>query len=349
MAKAKPASILVAGDFVIDQHIYEGRRHYFRDAPGNGVHVRSELGGAALIHDTLGAVGDPTVASYLAIKKPDVGSVLAAPGRAGVEAYAFWRPFPDGSPRGKQYWRVSEAMGFGAGESGVRTPDWMTKANASAPKEPNVIVLSEGGMGFRDERKAWGALPFRKADWIVLKMSAPVAEGALWEHLLSDPRLAEKLVVVVDADDLRKTHARISEGRSWEDSIENLVCELLKEKGALIPLTRCRHLVVVFGSEAGVWCDFGGPRRSKKPAPPRIHFVYDPGAGREGTRPQHPGRRLRAPLVHGRIGRLASRGELARSRKRQGKQGTALRRTSPRPSRRDSRPYATCVRRVMGQ
>ncbi len=283
MAKEKPAGILVAGDFVIDQHIYEGRRHFFRETPGNGVHVRSELGGAALIHNILGAVdsilrgvGDPEMPSHLAIKKPDVAASLAAPGRAGVEAYAFWRPFPHGSPRGEQYWRVSEAMGFGAGEAGVPAPDWMSKANTSAPRAPSVIVLSEGGMGFRDEREAWDALPFGKADWILLKMSAPVVEGALWEHLQSTPSLAKKLVVVVDADDLRKTHARISDGRSWEDSIENMVCELLKKDGVLIPLTRCRHLVVVFGSEAGAWCDFNGTQASKKALAPRIHFVYDP-------------------------------------------------------------------------
>ena len=41
--------VLVTGDFLIDHHIYEGRRHQFAEHSQPGVRVVEELGGAALV------------------------------------------------------------------------------------------------------------------------------------------------------------------------------------------------------------------------------------------------------------------------------------------------------------
>jgi len=41
-------------------------------------------------------------------------------------------------------------------------------------------------------------------------MSPPVAQGKLWEHLLRE--WADRLVVVMSADDLRRTEVQISRG-----------------------------------------------------------------------------------------------------------------------------------------
>lgn len=46
-------TILVTGDFLIDHHIYEGRRHHFGDQGSPGVCVTEQLGGAALVHHLL--------------------------------------------------------------------------------------------------------------------------------------------------------------------------------------------------------------------------------------------------------------------------------------------------------
>ncbi len=47
------ASFLIAGDFVLDRHIYEGRRHHYGDGLHQGVRVVKQLGGAGLIHGLL--------------------------------------------------------------------------------------------------------------------------------------------------------------------------------------------------------------------------------------------------------------------------------------------------------
>ena len=43
-------SVLVTGDFVLDHHIYEGKRHHFGDHRNRGVREVEELGGAALVY-----------------------------------------------------------------------------------------------------------------------------------------------------------------------------------------------------------------------------------------------------------------------------------------------------------
>ena len=49
-------SIFVTGDYILDHHIYEGRRHHYGDRGGYGVQVKLELGGAALEYGLLKAL-----------------------------------------------------------------------------------------------------------------------------------------------------------------------------------------------------------------------------------------------------------------------------------------------------
>ena len=64
-----------------------------------------------------------------------------------------------------------------------------------------------------------------QARWIVLKTTAPIAQGPLWEYLTQN--YAGKLIVIVSAHELRKSFsARISTGLSWEETVEGLFREL---------------------------------------------------------------------------------------------------------------------------
>lgn len=267
--------ILVAGDFVIDHHIYEGQRHHFGDSEDTGIVVHRELGGAALIHKILNSIPNHASISCLAIKAPGPQKLKDISGLSGLDAHAYWRPFPKEARRDKQNWLVGEAMGFGQVPSGGQRYRWDT--NIEIPKAPEVIVLSEGGMGFRDNVAMWKGLPLSSARYIVLKMSAPLAQGALWKKIAGSPKLREKLVMVVSASDLRKMHIQISEGRSWEETIENLSCELRRKNSGVAPLRACRHLVITFGTEAGLWLDFSESRETMKTAAiPRMYFIFDP-------------------------------------------------------------------------
>jgi hypothetical protein len=240
--------VLTTGDFVFDHHIYEGCRHHFSDGVSNGVHVEPQLGGAALVHQLLDCLFVPTKGAYvaqLAVKEPEDEKEVDDSQRA----YAFWRPFPRNESRDKQFWRVSEAMGFGSAVRGERGHAW---ERADYSSSPNVIVLSEGGMGFRHAESCWSRLPLDEARWIVLKTAAPIAEGELWNRLSTN--YPSKLIVVVAVQELRKSLARLSTGLSWDETLGCIFNEL-NPRGALSELTKCQHLIVTFGSDGALWLD----------------------------------------------------------------------------------------------
>lgn len=271
----KNARILVAGDFVIDHHIYEGERHHFGNFEKPGIVVHRELGGAALIHKILNAIPNYASISYLAIKEPLQEKLVDVSGFPGMDAHAYWRPFPKNARQDEQKWLVGETMGFGEMPPVGKAHRWDNSPRLR--KAPDVVVLSEGGMGFRDDVTLWKDLPLVSAKHIVLKMSAPLAQGSLWKEIVGSPKLREKLVAVVSSSDLRKMNTQISEGRSWEETLENLSCELRRSNSDLISLCACKHLIIVFGTEAGLWLDFSNNRdTSKSGARPKLHFVFDP-------------------------------------------------------------------------
>ena len=273
--------ILVTGDFLIDHHIYEGQRHDFGDQDKPGVYVKEELGGAALVHRLVQELANrmsPSVKSVLAIsenaalasnKQPPVSSTGS---NRPFGAYAFWRPFGIG---GNKYWRVSQQMGFGGGATGFDLWPWIE--SAGLPASPDVLVIADGGMGFRARMNVdrWRipvkdkkfiamlkagrheqscvqnatAVVANEPGWIVLKASAPIAEGDLWRELVSHH--ADRLITVISATELRRAGVRLGQGLSWEQSLEELYREL-RSNSALIALKKSKHLIVSFGVEGAV-------------------------------------------------------------------------------------------------
>jgi hypothetical protein len=252
-------SILVAGDFVLDHHVYEGRRHHFGGPPEAGVRVVEQPAGAALVADLLRELlKDPAAVVLPQDHDSDDSSRTA---------YAYWRPFPRKDPPERQFWRVGEAMGFGAADSEAK-PKSKRRKTASKNK-PSIVVLSEGGIGFRDSPDDWPE-EMAGAKWIVLKSAAPLGTGQLWAHLSARHR--DRLVAIVSAQDLRQLPARLSKGLSWEETLGNLLIEL-EPKGVLHSLTHCRHLIVSFEAEGAIWIDFGAAKGTRKTT--RVEFVHD--------------------------------------------------------------------------
>ncbi len=277
-------SILVTGDFLVDHHIYEGNRHHFGDQRSRGVCVQEELGGAALIHRLLQEFQAAAGARWQSGLAIDEAAALesqrscSSGGTGCVDrpfaAYAFWRPYPAADQGKGSRWRVAESMGFGGGTSGASV--WPWKWCKDRPVAPDMVVISDGGIGFRGRTNfaRWG-IPVRdtrllelmqkvsqsddvtpsplsdaEPQWILLKMSAPIGAGDLWRELSQFH--AERLVVVVSASELRRAGVRISSGLSWEQTLED-VHQALRSHPALQSLGRARHLIISFDSEGALW------------------------------------------------------------------------------------------------
>lgn len=263
--------VLVTGDFVLDNHIYEGQRRNFSDEQA-GVQVVRQLGGAALVHDLLAELMGESAKTDLAlgVELPTgVDKIQSEQVPDTCQAYAFWKSFD-------KVWRTESGMGFG-GDCSQGAPDvtW-PPCNKTAKQAPEVLVLCDGGLGFRDSSGNWPTRDLDAAEFIVLKSTAPLLRGALWEKLIQ-PEYAKKLVITVAASDLRRSDALVNRGMSWEDTLESLASELAPG-GGLEALTKCRHLVIVFESEGALWVDIGGAPgvNAETLDSIRCHFVYRP-------------------------------------------------------------------------
>lgn len=280
-------TILVTGDFLVDHHIYEGQRHHFGDQKSRGVCVKEELGGGALIHHLLAEMQAGSGTAWKSVLAVDEAAALHKMRECGsldggcldlpFSAYAFWRPYPIRKKDKASRWRVAEAMGFGGGPSA--SGHWPWEPAKDLPASPAVLVISDGGMGFRSRMNLtrWGMpvkdqrlvkligdaslsggtgeqepppLPVKEPEWIVLKMSAPVGQGDLWRELSQFH--ADRLVAVVSAGELRRADVRLGTGLSWEQTLEDLHRALL-HNAEMQSLTKCRHLIVSFGSEGALW------------------------------------------------------------------------------------------------
>ena len=175
---------------------------------------------------------------------------------------------------------VPEAMGFGDHSRDLLTmaqpPCKCWKQPDSPVAKPDIIAISEGGMGFRDTSECWQPLPFMDAKIIVFKTAGPLLAGDLWKEL-SD-KYWEKLLVVVSADELRKSSARISSGLSWEATFGDLGREL-SAGGRFAGLAKCRHLVVTCGCEGAAWFTFNATAgtRTELADQQQVRFVFQAG------------------------------------------------------------------------
>jgi hypothetical protein len=255
--------------------------------------MRWRRGGAALLADLIQAhaalIGIP-----FAIRQPATPrrTENSAPDMIGPDdprfhhCYRLWLPFPfstlKGDEKEKPAWRVSEFVGLHRSK-GEGAENWAKVVDDSSGAD--VVVLDDAGLGFRSRPEFWpaGLTAPDSRPWVLVKMSSPIAQGELWEHLCAHHR--DRLVLVTTVEDLRLSEVHVSRELSWERTAQDLAWEIVYGRG-LRGLANCAHVVISFGA-AGAFLysrDSGTPCR----------LVFDPGAV-EGTWEQcYPGQMVGA-------------------------------------------------------
>ncbi|MBN2199091.1 MAG: ATPase [Candidatus Aminicenantes bacterium] len=226
-------SVLVTGDFTIDWNIARIRRADGAGQswnPDDRTRACWQRGGAALLGDLIEALardlknkdqGDFTISK---ISKP--GRPVCPPDGRFHHSYAQWSLFNYSEKGGPEppAWRVAEFIGLDRSEDG-----WagFIEPQVKAAGEPDLIVLDDAGLGFRDRPELWSGLIKRNGTrpWIVLKMSRPVAAGGLWDSLRAE--CADRVIVIMTTEDLRRTEVQISRELSWERTAQDLAWELV--------------------------------------------------------------------------------------------------------------------------
>jgi hypothetical protein len=115
-----------------------------------------------------------------------------------------------------------------------------------------LFVLNDRGADARDDQSLADAIATEKDNWVVIKILNPPEKGEvsplLTALLKSHP---EKLIVIIPADELRKSGMPISRSLSWERSFRDVVEEI--RSGELFHGNMPPHLVITFDYDAALY------------------------------------------------------------------------------------------------
>lgn len=192
------------------------------------------------------------------------------------------KAFPDSggqeSQGGRQgsVFRVREFLGFSGPRDGTPPPLPIPDDDPGA----EVVVLDDAGNTFRDHEEAW-PLAIRtagKPSLVIMKMSRPISGGPLFDRV----RLAhlDKLILVVNADDLRGQGIDLSRSLSWERTAREFLWQMSNNPD-LEHLAGLPHLVVRFALDGAIHYT-GMPNRAAR-------LYFDPALPEYGFWERHPG------------------------------------------------------------
>lgn len=287
-------SIVVVGDVCIDWFAVpvprkEGRVQDADPCPNwqlqDGYCMFPSAGGAWLLRDLLSARladrGDIVVHSQ---ERPellrDKGCECALHSLVELKSVPTTTSAEDAKSKQGYRWRVHAMRGF----AGPATDSKGECRLHEAKDDPGagIVVLDDVGNGFRSKSDL-----FPKAvaggdgsAIIVWKLSRPFTRSPLADELQA--RQADRLIAIVDVNDLRASGAAISSQLSWERTAGELI-SALQHDPSFERLKRSKHLLVRLGLEAVVHIADLDSRR------PIVHLTYLPSTVEGSTRQRHPG------------------------------------------------------------
>ncbi|HNS50566.1 MAG TPA: RyR domain-containing protein [Anaerolineae bacterium] len=249
-----------------------------------GARLYRQRGGVHLLGDLIKALLlEPTSGPEWELCQTAPPPETTQPGDPGVHhVYTSWAPFPYGSrpplDREKHAWRIEHFLGFERSQLGPV----QTEASQAGvgPLRADLVVLDDSGPRLRHQPSEWPAALAEHGGWVVVKMAQPVAQGALWERLIS--QYAERLIVITTAQDLRTTAIQISKRISWERTAQDVAWELTYNP-LVNSLTQAAHLVVSFDCAGAILLGRDGQRQV------RAQLFFDPLALEEDWERAYPG------------------------------------------------------------
>jgi hypothetical protein len=183
----------------------------------------------------------------------------------------------DPKEKNKPVYRVKRFLGFSGPSTG--NPGLLPIKDDTSNAE--IVVIDDAGNGFRENPQYWpkAITENAKKPIIIYKMSCPVAKGKLWGHTFRNH--ADRMIVIVNADDLRACGVNISRCLSWERTALDFVWQMASNPD-LLQLANCTNIVVRFGLEGAI-------HYTHKNNKVESHLYFDPFNVEDGFAAKHPG------------------------------------------------------------
>lgn len=277
---------VVAGDVTIDWNLAhaaagpESAPWHAEDA----CQAYRQAGSAALLADLLEAcVGTLPVndGTSWVVQRANGGALEADAAASLTHSYALWSAFPYATGvRGEPpVWRLHQHLGLHRPrvmEPSGGEPAEPGTGSETAGDEVPLVVLEDTALGFRERPSLWPhVLRGTAQPTVILKMSRPIATGQLWEQLVQEH--ADRLIVVMTANDVRRSDVQISRALSWEQTAQDVLRELVYNP-RINSLAACAHVVVSFGADAAFLLSGRAGR-----------LIFDPATAEGEWGVEHPG------------------------------------------------------------
>ncbi|OCK74102.1 hypothetical protein K432DRAFT_387008 [Lepidopterella palustris CBS 459.81] len=138
-------------------------------------------------------------------------------------------------------------------------------------EDPALLLVVDSSNGFKEIAAGLDVIRHVRPGYLLYKTARPLGTGLLWDEVRQGPwneegvRDLDRLVVVVNADDLRAEGIELSRHLSWEKAAEDFVRQI-GANGRLDSLITCANLIVRFG------CDGVIHHRGLDGTPPKLYF-----------------------------------------------------------------------------
>jgi len=238
-----------------------------------GTHLIAKPGGALLLADFLRS------ATNLKVLSPQLANIETIPSQTVVHSFSYLEKLPysrDNKDKNNKVFRVKQYKGFAGPSLGVPS---CLRVKDEDP-QAQLVVLDDAGNEFRSNKEAWPqALREGNEPIIIIKMSRPIAQGLLWEEL--QKYHSDRLIVVINADHLRREGVSISRRLSWERTAKDFVWQMACNK-ELINLNNCAHLIVTFGVDGVIL-------HTRRQGLVESRLFFDPKMGEDAFGDAYPG------------------------------------------------------------
>jgi hypothetical protein len=277
--------VVVTGDVTLDWHIVRitgGQERKKQWTAEDCTRACRQPGGAAMLGRLLEVVmeklnlGNP--GHFSLAQRPLAWGAVRPIAEACHLSFALWSQHEKIRQRPQDYvWRVAEFLGMDRCLAENLPQECSQAASPEAiiatrtdEEDPHafIVVVDDADLGFRTRPDLWPAALTSPGihPWILLKMASPVAQGELWQYLYHNH--ADRLIVVIPIDDLRRTEVKVSRDLSWERTAQDLLWELLANP-RINCLSRCAHLVVSFNTAGALLLSRGKGK-------PEATLFFDP-------------------------------------------------------------------------
>jgi len=281
--KKNSPKIVVTGDVTIDWlevsippiTTHKNEKNILNWQIIKGTKQYAKLGGSFLLAEFVKA------ASELDALSPKLIDIEKIPPHEIIHSQVKLGKFPLSKENSKEtVYRVSTFKGYSGPEN--NEPSFL-KVDKDDPGA-QILILDDAGNGFRDAPEEFWPLVLTKGkpDFIVYKMSNPLTEGKLWEKVSRE--FADKLILIITADDLRRSGAKISRKVSWESTAKDYIWQMACNPN-LLSLNICSNLIVRFGVDGAIIY-------RRREGDVEADLFYDPEIGEDNFSEYYPGKML---------------------------------------------------------